>query len=216
MKTVTIDENSNCLASVYGWMSVGLIITAIVAMVSVASGLTALISHNKLLLLIISLMTLVPLLAVSVADYKQNGKQAATFFVIYTAMTGLTLSTLYYKYTEASIAGTFLVSAVMFLLTSTYGATTKRDLSTVGSLCTMGLIGGLVAMVCGSLFDWSGLQYVTTYILLVVFIGLIAYDSQKYKNAVGSQAVVGALELYLDFINLFLLLLRLCGTKDED
>ncbi|MCW2483042.1 Bax inhibitor-1/YccA family protein, partial [Candidatus Symbiopectobacterium sp. NZEC135] len=138
--------------------------------------------------------------------------------------TGLTLSSIFILYSGQSIASTFVITAGMFGAMSLYGYTTKRDLSGLGSMLFMGLIGIVLASLVNIWLKSDALMWAVTYIGVVVFVGLTAYDTQKLKN-IGEQlsadesdnfrkyAIVGALTLYLDFINLFLMLLRIFGNR---
>jgi FtsH-binding integral membrane protein len=153
-----------------------------------------------------------------------SGSTATGLFMLYSALTGLTLSSILLVYTGASIASTFVVTAGMFGAMSFYGYTTKRDLSGFGSMLFMGLIGIVLASLVNIWLKSPALTWAITYIGVVVFVGLTAYDTQKLKN-MGEQlnaddkdgfrkyAIVGALTLYLDFINLFLMLLRILGNR---
>jgi len=149
---------------------------------------------------------------------------ATGLFMLYSALTGLTLSSIFVVYTGSSIASTFVVAGGMFGAMSLYGYTTRRDLSRLGSLLFMALIGIVLASVVNIWLKSSALMWAVTYIGVVVFVGLTAYDTQKLKN-MGEQlsvddkdsfrkySIVGALTLYLDFINLFLMLLRIFGNR---
>lgn len=153
-----------------------------------------------------------------------SGTMATGLFMLYSALTGLTLSSIFIAYTYSSIASTFVVTAGMFGAMSLYGYTTKRDLSGFGSMLFMGLIGIVLASLVNIWLKSPALMWAITYIGVLVFVGLTAYDTQKLK-AMGEQlnaddkdsfrkyAIVGALTLYLDFINLFLMLLRIFGNR---
>lgn len=153
-----------------------------------------------------------------------SGTAATSLFMLYSALTGLTLSSILIMYTGASIASTFVICAGMFGAMSFYGYTTKRDLSGMGSMLFMGLIGIILASLVNIWLKSPALMWVVTYIGVLVFVGLTAYDTQKLKN-LGAQldvndkdsfrkySIVGALTLYLDFINLFLMLLRIFGNR---
>ena len=143
-------------------------------------------------------------------------------FWAYAAVMGISLSTILYVYTGASIAMTFFVTAGTFGAMSLYGYTTKRDLTGLGSFLFMGLIGLIIASLVGMFFQSSQLQFVISVLGVLIFTGLTAYDAQNIKNlyyagddsdAMGKKAVMGALRLYLDFINLFLFLLRFMGNR---
>ncbi|MBF4901004.1 Bax inhibitor-1/YccA family protein, partial [Cronobacter sakazakii] len=149
---------------------------------------------------------------------------ATALFMLYSALTGLTLSSIFLVYTYASIASTFVVTAGMFGVMSLYGYTTKRDLSGWGNILFMALIGLIIASLVNFWLKSTALMWAVTYIGVIVFVGLTAYDTQKLK-ALGEQidvndhgnlrkySILGALTLYLDFINLFLMLLRIFGNR---
>jgi hypothetical protein len=144
-------------------------------------------------------------------------------FVLYATLTGITFSAIFLMYTESSIASTFLVTAGTFAAMSFYGYTTKKDLTSWGSFLFMGLIGIIIASVVNMFLQSEAMYWVVTYAGVLIFIGLTAYDTQKIKemNILGNEgteedtkeAIRGALTLYLDFINLFLMLLRIMGTR---
>ena len=212
------------ITKVYGWMSFALIITAVVAMITAGTpALVRLILGNRLLFfgLIIGELILVGYLAVAIR--KMSASTATMVFIGYSALNGLTLSIIFFLFTKESLASTFFITAGTFGIMSAYGYFTKTDLTTVGNICFMGLIGVIIASVVNLFFFNSVLYWITTYIGIFVFIGLTAYDTQKIKNigfsvSEGTEegkkaAIMGALRLYLDFINLFLLLLRLFGQR---
>ena len=153
---------------------------------------------------------------------KMSFAAAQTTFWVYAAVMGISLSTILFVYTGASIALTFFVTAGMFGGMSLWGYTTKRDLTGFGSFLFMGLIGLILASVAGMFFHSTQLQFVISVLGVLIFTGLTAYDSQSIKNMyyvgddgelVGKKAIMGALRLYLDFINLFLFLLRFMGNR---
>ena len=153
---------------------------------------------------------------------KMSFAAAQATFWAYAAVMGVSLSTILFIYTGASIAMTFFVTAGTFGAMSLYGYTTKRDLTGLGSFLFMGLIGLIIASVVGMFFASSQLQFVISVLGVLIFTGLTAYDSQNIKNmyfvgddgeVAGKKAVMGALRLYLDFINLFLYLLRFMGNR---
>jgi uncharacterized protein len=147
---------------------------------------------------------------------------ALTLFLVYAALVGLMLSSVFLAYTGASITRVFFISAASFGALSLYGYTTKRDLSPIGSFLIMGLFGVVIAMVVNIFLKSSGLDFVISIVGLLVFAGLTAWDTQKIKEmydpqedgtATGRKAVMGALSLYLDFINIFLFMLRFLGDR---
>ena len=155
---------------------------------------------------------------------KYSAKFLLGVFLIYSTLTGISLSTIFSVYTTASIASTFFISALTFGVMALTGYTTKTDLTKLGSLLYMGLIGIIIASVVNFFIGSSFMHYIISIIGVLVFTGLTAYDVQKIKN-IGNQVqegsesaqklmIMGALTLYLDFINLFLMMLRLFGSRD--
>jgi FtsH-binding integral membrane protein len=152
---------------------------------------------------------------------------ATALFVIYSGLNGLTLSFIFLVYARASIVSTFFICAGTFLACSLYGWTTKKDLTSLGGFLVMGLIGIIIASLVNMFIRSSGMSMVISYIGVIVFVGLTAYDTQKLKNMALTQpadldgavirkgAILGALSLYLDFINLFLMLLRIFGQSRD-
>ncbi|MBD2784226.1 Bax inhibitor-1/YccA family protein [Xenorhabdus sp. DI] len=213
------------MAQVYGWMTCGLLLTAFVAWyVANTPGILDAIFSSSIVFygLIIAQLALVFVLSGLV--HKMSGALATSLFMLYSMLTGLTLSSIFVVYTSSSIASTFVVSAGMFGALSVYGYTTKRSLSGMGSFLFMGLIGIVLASLLNIWLKSSALMWAITYIGVVIFAGLTAYDTQKLKE-MGEQldvndkenlrrySITGALTLYLDFINLFLMLLRILGDR---
>ena len=216
------------IQSVYNWMAVGLGLTGITAfMVSNSQTMMQLIFGNRLLFfgLIIGELVLVFYLSARVA--KMEASTATGLFILYAVLNGLTLSVIFLAYTASSIASTFFICAGTFLACSIYGMMTKRDLTSMGGFLMMGLIGIIIASVVNMFIQSSGMAMVISYIGVLVFVGLTAYDTQKLKHMAMTQpagldagvvrkgAIIGALSLYLDFINLFLMLLRIFGGSRD-
>jgi len=212
------------LRAVYGWMCVGLAITAGTAwLIAGSPAIVVAIATNRLLFwaLMGAQLGLVFVLAARVD--KLAASTAAMLFVLYSALTGLTISFVLLAYTGESVANTFLVTAGMFGGLAAYGTVTKRSLAGLGSFLFMGLIGVVLASIVGIFWHSDGLQFVISFIGVIVFSGLAAYDAQRLKamalaspgGQTGSYAIVGALALYLDFINLFLFLLRFSGSRRD-
>jgi FtsH-binding integral membrane protein len=212
------------LTQVYGWMTGGLLVTAAAAWWTLNTpALLQAIAQNPLLLLLLIGAQLGAVIALSAAFDRLSFGVAAGLFVGYSALTGITLSTIFLVYTAASIASVFLITAGTFGAVSFWGATTKRDLTGMRSYLFMGLIGIILASVVNLFMRSSGLQLVISYVAVLVFTGLTAYDTQKlvevhrtgqaHGQAGAKLAVYGALRLYLDFINLFLALLRILGNR---
>jgi FtsH-binding integral membrane protein len=210
------------LRSVYGWMCAGLGITAFVAfLVAQSPTLLVTIARNPFLYWGLMIAQLGIVFFLSARVEKIASGTASLLFVVYSALTGLTFSFILLAYTGESIATTFLVSAGMFGALALYGTTTKRSLAGWGQFLFMGLIGVVLASIVGMFWQSDGLQFVLAFVGVIVFTGLTAYDAQRLKHMalampsgqVGSYAIVGALALYLDFINLFLMLLRFLGNR---
>jgi FtsH-binding integral membrane protein len=212
------------LQKVYGWMFLGLAVTAVVA--STVAGSPALIQHifsNQFLYfgLILAELGLVFYLSAKVQTLAPN--VAMTLFVVYSALNGVTLSFILLVYTGESIGTTFLVTAGMFGAVAIYGSTTSRSLAGAGQFFFMGLIGLILASIVGIFWHSDALQFLITVIGVIVFTGLTAWDAQRLKQMAltvpaersGAYAVVGALALYLNFINLFLMLLRFLGGRRD-
>jgi uncharacterized protein len=218
------EQVSGFLSAVYGWMGAGLAITAITAwLVASSPQLAVTIATNRPIFWALVIAQLGIVFALSARVHKLAPATASLLFIVYSALTGVTLSFILLVYTGASIASTFLVSAMMFAALAAYGTMTRRDLTGVGQFFFMGLIGIVGASIVNIFWQNDGLQFVVSVIGVVVFTGLTAYDAQRLKamalampsGQTGSYAVVGALALYLDFINLFLMLLRFTGQRRE-
>jgi FtsH-binding integral membrane protein len=222
--TATAERVTAFLRSVYGWMCVGLAITAVVAY-SIASSpaliQTLVTNHLVFIGLFVGQIALVFYLSARV-DRLAPGT-AALLFVVYSALTGVTLSVLVLAYTGASIATTFVVTAGMFGALALYGSTTTRSLAGVGQFLFMGLIGLVLASLVGMFWHSEALQFLISVVGVIVFTGLTAWDAQRLKGMalalpegqLASYAIVGALTLYLDFINLFVFLLRFLGSRRD-
>jgi len=212
------------LVKVYGWMMAGLMVTGIVSLLTLYTpGLLELVFSSRWVYLGLFIGQLGLVVYLSARIEHMSAATATMVFVGYSALTGLTLSVIFLVYTAESLATTFFVTAGTFGLMSAYGYVTKRDLTGFGSFLMMGLIGMVLASVVNMFFNNSTVYWITTYIGILIFVGLTAYDTQKIKqmSALGLEggemeqkgAIMGALRLYLDFINLFLLLLRLMGNR---
>jgi FtsH-binding integral membrane protein len=210
------------LSKVYGWMFVGLLITAVIAFAVASSpALIETLHHNRLLFwgLLFAQLGLVFYLSARVD--KVAPATAAGLFVLYSAFVGVTSSVIFLAYTGASITQTFIITAGMFGATAVFGTVTKRSLAGMGQFLFMGLIGLIIAMIVGFFWHSEALQFVISVVGVLVFTGLTAWDAQRLKQLavalpdgrVGAYAVVGALSLYLDFINLFFFLLRFTGNR---
>ena len=211
--------------TVYAWMAVGLGLTALVALW--ISGRPDLLQRvfNWPVLLGLLVVELLLVGVISMAVRRISATTATVLFAAYAALNGLTLGGLFLVYTKASLASTFFVTAGTFAAMSIFGLVTKRNLTALGSLLFMALIGLILASVVNLFIASSALYWITTYAGVLIFVGLTAYDTQKLKQiayatsedpAMASRlAITGALVLYLDFLNLFLFLLRLIGQHRE-
>lgn len=222
------------MANVYGWMSIGLLLTAFVAwyavpsdmmsMESVTSSLAYRIGTNSTFMWGLVIAQLGVVFGLSLFVNRISAGMATGLFMLYSVLTGLTLSVLVFVYTTESIASTLFITAGMFGAMTVYGYVTKRDLTGIGNFLIMGLFGIILASIVNIFLKSSALTMAISYIGVVVFVGLTAYDTQKLK-AMGEQlseddpqsyrkySILGALTLYLDFINLFLMLLRILGDR---
>ncbi len=210
------------LAKVFNWMAIGLGLTGIVAFFTASSGIAMQIVASPVFIVLI-LAELGMVFYLSARVDKLQASTATGLFIGYAVLNGVTLSTIFLAYTQSSIAATFFITAAMFGAMAVYGLVTKRDLSGLGSFLFMGLIGIIVASLVNMFFKSSAMSWVISMVGVLVFTGLTAYDVQKIKN-MGEQgimtqgeemirkgSIMGALALYLDFINLFLMMLRLLG-----
>ena len=217
-------ESREFIQKVYAWMSVGLAVTGGCALYRASDPrmIMALV-QNKILFygLIIAQLGLV--IGLSGWINKMEVGTARFVFLFYAALTGVTMSVIFLIYTNASIASTFFITGGVFGAMSLYGYTTKTDLTSIGNFCMMGLIGIILASVVNFWVRSSAVEMAVSYIGILVFVGLTAYDTQKIKrmNIIGNagtdedakESILGALTLYLDFINLFLMLLRATGRR---
>ena len=212
------------LRSVYGWMGAGLAITAVTASIIAASpDFVIAIATNRLLFWGLMLAQLGLVFVLSARVQQLAAPTAALLFVAYSALTGVTISFVLLAYTGESVARTFVITAGMFGGMAAYGTTTRRSLAGFGQFLFMGLIGVVLASIVGMFWPSDGLQFILSFIGVIVFTGLAAYDAQRLKSMAlalptgqtGSYAIVGALALYLDFINLFLMLIRLTGSRRD-
>lgn len=217
-------DQQRFISKVYGWMAAALAITGMVAWWA-SSSETALSFIYSNPGVIIGLMIVKLLLVGSLAGWvnKMSSQTATAIFIIYSILTGFVFSGLFLIYTAGSLASTFLITGGMFAVMSIYGWTTGNDLTKFGSLLIMLLIGLIIASVVNIFLGSTMLYWISTYVGIFIFTGLIAYDTQKIKDMgahveEGTEehhkgAIIGALSLYLDFINLFLMLLRIFGSK---
>lgn len=211
------------MLQVYNYMAVALAATGLVAFG--ASTQTALMQaiYGTPLQWVVMLAPLGIVFYLSARLHKMSEQTAKTWFFVYSGVMGLSLSYIFLAYTGASIARTFFIAAAMFGSLSLYGYTTKKDLSGFGSFLFMGLIGLILASLVNLFLQSSGLHFAISVIGVLIFSGFTAYDTQNIKNAyyqfggagaaLGKVAIMGALKLYLDFINLFIFLLQFLGDR---
>jgi FtsH-binding integral membrane protein len=210
------------LSKVYGWMFLGLLVTAGTAVLVASSPAlieTLILNRALFYIMLFAQLGLVFFLAARVQ--KLAPLTAAALFLVYSALVGVTSSTIFLIYTGASIVSAFVIAGGMFGAMAVFGTLTKRSLAGIGQFMFMGLIGLIIAMVVSLFWFNSALQFVISVVGVIVFTGLTAWDAQRLKQMavalpdgrVGSYAVVGALSLYLDFINLFFFILRLMGGR---
>ncbi len=217
-----IVKQNTLVRQVYAWMGAGLALTALMALITVSTpALFMGIVGNKLVFYGLMIGELILVFTLSAAIGRLSTGVATLLFLGYSALNGLTLSVVFLVYTADSIASTFAVTAAMFGAMSLYGYVTRRDLTSWGSFFFMGLIGILIASVVNIFLKSNAVSWVVSAIGVIVFTGLTAYDTWKIKAlaAAGAEgrkpAILGALTLYLDFINLFLMLLRLMGGRRD-
>jgi uncharacterized protein len=208
---------------IYNYMAAGLAISGLVAYLAMATGFYQQIAGTPLIWLVM-LAPLGALLFLSFRIEQMNVGTAQAVFWGYAALMGLSLAGILLVFTGASIARVFFITAATFALTSLYGYTTGRDLSQLGSFLFMGLVGIVLASLVNVFIGSSALQFAISIIGVIVFTGLTAYDTQRIKevylasdpgDVTTKKAIMGALALYLDFINLFVILLQLTGQRRE-
>jgi hypothetical protein len=210
---------SNFMQRVYQWMAMGLALTGLAAFITISNAsLMSFLLHGGMWLFFIAELGIVIWLS---ASLRKISAQAATIgFLIYSVLNGVTLSSIFLYYTMASISSTFFITAMTFAGVSIYGWVTRQDLTSVGSFCGMALWGVIIASIVNIFFHTPAFYWILSYAGVAVFIGLTAYDTQRLKaihqnmpNAPEQLAIFGALMLYLDFINMFLFLLRIFGRR---
>jgi FtsH-binding integral membrane protein len=210
------------MSRVYLWMATALMVTAIVSAAVAANQAfqIQLISSPLFLILIIGELAVV--LVLSLLVNRLSVIAATILFFAYAGLTGVTLSIIFLVYTDASITATFGVTAGTFALMSAIGYFTKMDLTRLGGFLLMGLIGVVLGSIVNLFLQNSALYWIITYVGILIFVGLTAYDTQKLKRMAAAglsgeaehkASIIGALRLYLDFINLFLMLLRVMGRR---
>lgn len=226
VNTRTLNSVSSIFMShVYQWMTLGLLVTAVSAFVVANNAtLTGLFYGSFVPTILLAVVVVALPLVLSGMITKMSATTATTVFVVYSALMGAFLSSVFVVYTTASITKTFLITAGTFAAMSFYGTVTKRDLTQMGSFLFMGMIGLIIAMLVNLFLQSGALDFVISCIGVIIFTGLTAYDTQKLREfgaaaplddlvAVRRGALLGALSLYLDFVNMFLMLLRFFGDQ---
>ena len=214
--------------SVYNWMAIGLGITGVVAYgVANSPGVRQVVFGSPIVFFGLIIAQLAMVFMISARIQRMQASTATMLFILYSALNGATLSFIFLAYAQSSITSTFFICAATFTACSVYGWTTRRDLTSMGGFLTMGLIGIVIASVVNMFVQSGAVSTIVSYVGVLVFVGLTAYDTQDIKNMALSQpgdidagavrkgAILGALKLYLDFINLFLMLLRIFGSSRE-
>ena len=214
------------MRSVYLWMVLALVITGLTAAyVASSPAYISALMNNSILFYGVIIAELALVFILSGRIHKMSFTSASLMFILYSLLTGVSLSTIFLAYTESSIATTFLITAGTFGTMSLVGFVTKKDLSKLGGILLMALIGLIIASVVNIFLVSDTLGWIINYVGVLIFVGLTAYDTQKIKQMVREygtdineqtqkMALMGSLSLYLDFINMFLYLLRIFGNRD--
>lgn len=214
------------MRSVYLWMVLALVITGLTtAYVASSPAYISALMNNSILFYGVIIAELALVFILSGRIHKMSFTSASLMFILYSLLTGVSLSTIFLAYTESSIATTFLITAGTFGTMSLVGFVTKKDLSKLGGILFMALIGLIIATVVNIFLVSDTLGWIINYVGVLIFVGLTAYDTQKIKQMVREygtdineqtqkMALMGSLSLYLDFINMFLYLLRIFGNRD--
>lgn len=210
---------------VFGWMTAGLALTGFIAYY-ISAKYGSLIFQHRGLYIVLILLELAVVMGLSFAINKISAFVALLGFLFFASLNGVTLSWIFIAYDSSSIAKTFFATSATFGAMGLFGYLTKKDLTSIGSLCSMGLIGLIIVSVLNVIWPNSRVGLVISIVGILIFVGLVAYDTQKIKQlalavsegAVDAEtgkkyAIFGALELYLDFVNLFLYILRLLGNR---
>lgn len=214
------------MRKVYLWMTMALVITGLCAWGTATSpAMVQLVFGNQVAIWVLLIAELGLVFYTTARINRLSLTTATTLFIIYSALNGVTLSSIFMVYAMTSIAKVFFITAGTFGVMALYGSVTKTDLSRFGNLFLMALFGLIIATLANFFIKSSGFDLILSYVGVVLFVGLTAWDSQQIKRALSMQAgmdesaqkvaLLGALELYLDFINLFLYLLRIFGRSDN-
>ncbi len=212
------------ISQVYLWMTLGLAVTGSVAAFTATSPfMRSLVFGNVFIFFGIFVVQIILVIALGAAIMRMSVGTATALFLLYAVLMGLSLSGIFLEYTKASLASTFFITGGTFGIMGLYGYTTKRDLTKIRNLALMALIGLILASLVNIFLHSEIIYWITTYLGILIFVGLIAADTQKIKRMSaqasgengGRLAILGALMLYLDFINLFLFLLRIFGNSNN-
>lgn len=215
------------MRQVYVWMTIGMAVTSVIAYgVAGTPAIRNVIFGNSIVLIALVIAQFALVIGISAAIHKLSAPAATGLFLLYSALTGATLSSIFVVYPIASIGSAFLVTTGTFLAMSIYGSVTKRDLTSFGNFLFMGLIGIVIAMIVNIFLKSTMMNFVVCCLGVLIFTGLTAYDTQKLRafgenaplddaQAIRRGAILGALTLYLDFINIFLMLLQLFGGNRD-
>ena len=219
-------QERTILKNVYLWMTAGLFLTAVVARGFVGTALFYQLIRNPILMFGLIAVELVLVFRMSARIMQMSVRSAVISFGAYAALNGINLSSIFLVYGLGTVYNAFFATATLFAAMSLYAVSTKRDLSGIGHYLMMGLIGLIAASLLNFFLRSSGLDYLISYAGVILFTGLTAYDTQMIKNMsrqMSRQAdeatfmklsILGALKLYLDFINMFLFILRILGRRD--
>src|SRR3990167_757005 len=219
----TAERVSAFIWRVYSWMAIGLGVTAVVAYAVAGSpDILRVVIGNRLVFFALIIAELGLVFYLSARAVRMDPSRATGLFALYSALNGVTLSVILLVYTGESVATTFVITAGMFGALALFGSSTKRSLAGAGQFFMMGLVGLILASLVGMFWHNDALQFLISVVGVIVFTGLTAYDAQRLKQMAlalpdgqaGSYAIVGALSLYLDFVNLFLMLLRFTGRRE--
>ncbi len=226
-EVLTKEQTNSLLRTVYNWMMLGLFLSGITALFTANSyTMMQILYGNPMTMWILLFAELGLVFAISGGINRFASSTAAGLFILFSIVNGLTLSSIFIVYSIGTIATTFFVTGLTFGVTSFYGYVTKTDLTSFGKYLFMALIGIVIASVVNIFLHSTSLDWIISYIGVILFVGLTAYDTQKIKR-MGEQAmsfggetyrkiaIIGALALYLDFINLFLFLLRIFGGRRD-
>lgn len=216
----------SCMVKVYWWMTFALAVSGLCAwVVGTSPALTEALVENDGVFILLVLAEIGMVLGISAGISKLSAATASALFILYSALNGITLSVVLLIYTGSSVVQVFGITAATFAVMATVGTVTRRDLSGLGNMLFMALVGLIIASVVNMFLASEALYWICSYAGVLIFVGLTAYDAQKIKQAfyaaegsgdpetIGRIAVLGALELYLDFVNLFLYLLRFMGKR---